>query len=293
MVPPFPSTKQLIKSDYITKAALGLPGVVDLPWIASRKGSRQEAQWLARQIDVLEVAGTPVPGEIVLISMKGTDPRQLAVLVNAVARAYVDCVVREARDLLMRRKEHLKREYEEQILEVRGHRDLYGHLANRLGLDDAGGDKANFQPKQNGVADAGRRIRMRQGEILLKQQELANPKNRKPEDAAKQTMDLAILETELAELESRFDEEIVRRKNVSEMKRELGLTTESLATAQRTANQLGFELEQCNLQLKSLERITVLQEAPMPALERPVDAKPLLGDGKKDRKACKTKAPMQ
>lgn len=128
---------------------------------------------------------------------------------------------------------------------------------------------------------------------MLKQQEIANRKDGNPEDAERRTTELAILESELAKLESQFVQESARWKDVSEMKRELDLATESLAAAQRTANRLGFELQQCNIQLQSLERIAVLQEAPLPVVPNPDNTKPLPGHGKKGRKTCETRDTKQ
>src|SRR6185436_14135897 len=107
-----PAQIQLIKSPVVMNAALAMPGVSDLPWIRSRMPAGTEVEWLAQQVEVRSIGGKPDRvGEVLRISMKGEDPKQLQALVNAVTEAYRDRVAGEERRQLVVRREQLEKAF--------------------------------------------------------------------------------------------------------------------------------------------------------------------------------------
>jgi len=145
-----PGTQQnLLKSPLILNAALAMPGVGELPWIAAHKDQNSAAEWLAQKIEVRYVKGADDSGQHLVIAMKGDDPRQLAILVNAVARAYLDKVVVERRRQLEARKKVLERTYQAKAEEVQQRREKVRELEGRLG----GGDAKAVQNRQQLLLD--------------------------------------------------------------------------------------------------------------------------------------------
>ncbi len=120
----------LITSNLVLNVALRREGIAQLPLIASKA---DPVQWLRQQIRVR----FPGEADILEISMKGEDPRQIAEIVNAVKDAYMEQVVNVDRDFVLRRKNLLEQSYERTLDLVKKRSARYEELANAVGSSDS------------------------------------------------------------------------------------------------------------------------------------------------------------
>src|SRR5690606_28786446 len=82
----------IIKTPFVLMAAVRDPAVSSLPMI---KSQRDPVQFLKDELNV----DFPGDSELMRISMRGSDPKQMVDLVNAVCKAYEDEVIERDKDL--------------------------------------------------------------------------------------------------------------------------------------------------------------------------------------------------
>jgi len=105
------SLAALVKSRFVLNTALGKSDVQHLRLVMERP---DPVQWLENEIKVDFSAGP----EVLRISLQGDEPRELAILVNAVTRAYLDEIASKEQNQKVNRLEVLRtlhRKYDEKI----------------------------------------------------------------------------------------------------------------------------------------------------------------------------------
>ncbi|HMB02666.1 MAG TPA: division plane positioning ATPase MipZ [Isosphaeraceae bacterium] len=119
----------LIKSRLVLNAALRRPGVAEL---ASIRKQDDPTEWLGRQIKV----ELPSNSELLQLSISGETPADLAVLVNAVANAYMDEIVTKEHNGRLSRFEKMKEFLEDYQKRLASKREQRRKLAESVGTDN-------------------------------------------------------------------------------------------------------------------------------------------------------------
>jgi capsular exopolysaccharide synthesis family protein len=119
----------LIKSRPIILAALRRPGVSELSLIRSQD---DPAAWLEEQLKVSFLEKT----DILRVSLDGTEPKDLAVLVNAVKDAYMEEEVNAQRNKKLALLDDLEKVYLSSDEKIRNQRSALRDLAQRLKSSD-------------------------------------------------------------------------------------------------------------------------------------------------------------
>jgi hypothetical protein len=290
-----PAQMALIKSPIVINAALASTvrtsegksvRVASQPWIASRAEAKTEVEWLADQIQVRSVGGPGGNqlGEILMIGMKGDDPAQLEVLVNAVTQAYLERVVGEEKAFLNTKRNLLERLYFQKSEDVARKREIIYKLSQRVGSSNPATARAKKQLLQEYVAQLRKEIIARRIDAIQREEAISQFKrlhgleqklkveNNKPADAKGAAAELARLQSELDLLKAVTTKMETELQTVAEQLGDLETSTEELerrkeelALALATANKLGATLEQYDLEARSdMNRVTLLQPAPLP-----------------------------
>lgn len=121
---------QLIKSPFVLNSALRRPGIANLESI---RDESDQVGWLTRHVTV----SAPAESEVVQIRMRGDDPRELQMIVNAVTQAYLTDVVNKERTEKLARRDMLEKKYKENMAEVREKLETFNNLARSLGTRDS------------------------------------------------------------------------------------------------------------------------------------------------------------
>jgi len=116
----------IIKTPFVLMAAVRDPAVSSLPMI---KSERDPVQFLKDQLTV----DFPGDSELMRISMRGSDPKQMVDLVNAVCQAYEDEVIERDKDLKSSNFELLLQTSESLRQQIAREHDGYKRLSDTLG----------------------------------------------------------------------------------------------------------------------------------------------------------------
>jgi len=245
----------LLRSPIIIDAALAMPEVRSLPCISSRLSTKTEGTWLAQQIRCRALTGGKQgDGAVLKISMVGDDPQELRILVDAVTDAYMEKVAREERRLLAARHELLDSTYWTKMQELDRRRKLVRQIAERLGTHDL----------QEALAKQEQLLQL----VLKLRQEITNAqaaifhKERLPNLAeSRQDVEIEDLKDKLDSMTEKSEELNSLLSDLGAAAEELARRQEDLAAVEETARRLSQTLEQYDLELRSPERITLLQGA--------------------------------
>src|SRR5262249_21173991 len=126
----YQSTQQtLVRSDRVLSAALRDPKVGSC---ATLRRQVDPAEWLGQNLRVAFVGGS----EIMEISLNGSAPEDLAIIVNGVVKAYMEKVVDVDAKLRMERRDQLVK-YKDRYAELlKRKRETMRKLAESIGSDD-------------------------------------------------------------------------------------------------------------------------------------------------------------
>ncbi|MCE9557103.1 MAG: hypothetical protein K8T91_27465 [Planctomycetes bacterium] len=273
--------RELIRSPLVINYALSVPGVSKLPWIASRSNSRTEVEWLGRQIELSSFGGQENEvGDVLKISMKGDDPAQLERLVNAVTDAYLEMVAREERRQLLARQNLLDVIFTTKTQEVNRRRELVRKLEERLGAGNSKTAPAKQQLLLDFILQLRKEITEVRSLIFHKQFALEQfvrlyglKKGTEAEAKHREQAEHKALAQELEELKAKEAAMSQKFKELSKSLEDQGKSSEDLerfkyelAAVEATTKKLLMTLEQFDLELRSPERITLLQKATVPRL---------------------------
>lgn len=121
---------QLIKSPFVLTSALRRPGISELSTFAEVD---DPVDWLARNLQAV----APSAAEVVQIKLRGSNPRDVTQIVNAVTQAYLTDVVTKERSERLARRDMLEKKYKENMGEVRTRMEQFNNLAKQLGSRDS------------------------------------------------------------------------------------------------------------------------------------------------------------
>ena len=116
----------LIRSPYLVNAALREPGISQLPMV---KDEENPVAWFINELRVIY----PQNSEILMLSMKGEDNRQVIQLVDAVVDAYMNEVVYAERDRQVEHLNLLRKTYRKNLAEIKKSADANRELASAFG----------------------------------------------------------------------------------------------------------------------------------------------------------------
>ncbi len=118
-----------IKSRFVINAALGQKGISELKMLREQA---RPAEWLAENLQAQFLQGT----EVVQISLEGKYPEELAQLVNAVTKTYIEDVANVDLKRRGERQALLKKLRDTKFADLKRGRDTLRTLAQRAGSDD-------------------------------------------------------------------------------------------------------------------------------------------------------------
>ena len=121
---------QLIKSPFVLTAALRRPGIANLSMLVDEK---DPVGWLTKYLQVT----APSEAEVVQVRLRGSDPREVTQIVNAVTQAYLTDVVSKEKTERLARRDMLDKKYKENMAEVRTRLETFNNLARSLGSRDS------------------------------------------------------------------------------------------------------------------------------------------------------------
>lgn len=121
---------QLIKSPFVLTSALRRPGISELSTFAEEP---DPVDWLGRNLQAV----APSAAEVVQVKLRGSNPRDVTQIVNAVTQAYLTDVVTKERSERLARRDMLEKKYKENMAEVRTRMEQFNNLAKQLGSRDS------------------------------------------------------------------------------------------------------------------------------------------------------------
>ncbi|MHB1424365.1 MAG: exopolysaccharide transport family protein [Gemmataceae bacterium] len=238
----------LIKSRPILLAALRRPAVAELGII---RGHEDPAAWLEENLKVAFLEKT----DILRISLDGTEPKELAVLVNAVKDAYMEEEVNEHRKKKLKDIDELDRIYLTSSEKIRNQRDALNDLAKKLQSNDVQALNIRQKAALEKYAALQRELTQLQAQIRLTEFELGY--NKANNGQAK----VAIPDSALADAVE-IDYEIVQKKvqlmNLNSQISQLAKLTEpghlKLQQLENDRKKLEQELDQIRARVRANQR---------------------------------------
>ena len=201
-----------LKSRFVINAALGQRGINDLKMVREQA---RPVEWLLENLQAQFLQGT----EVLEISLDGQDPEELASLVNAVTKTYIDEVANGDLKKRMERREFLKRLSSTKFADLKSRRDALRALAQKAGSDD----RQTLVLKQQYAIELGSDVRRDLREIQSQKRKLeAMIKVRRPE-ALHETAAPMVSNDDVARL-------IEQDPEVSDLKAKLAAASERLAS---------------------------------------------------------------
>jgi succinoglycan biosynthesis transport protein ExoP len=121
----------LIKSPFLMTSVLRRPGIAELETI--REAEEDPVGWLTRSVQVT----APMESEVMQVRLRGQHASDLAKIVNAVTKAYLEDIVQKDRAETLARRDALEKKYKENMTELRERREMFNTLARTLGTRDS------------------------------------------------------------------------------------------------------------------------------------------------------------
>jgi capsular exopolysaccharide synthesis family protein len=116
---------ELFNSHFVLQAALGKPGIAQLPTLAAED---DQIAWLRENLDV----SFPGNAEVLRIAMEGENKDEIKQIVAAATQAYLDEIVYADRDNQLRVRDLLTRSYQKTTDEIRRKSRAFNDLAKQL-----------------------------------------------------------------------------------------------------------------------------------------------------------------
>jgi hypothetical protein len=246
----------LIKSRPVLTAALKREGVGKLSLL---KQQPDPVGWLEENLKV----DFPENAPILRLSLSGDKHDELAVLVNAVASAYLEEVVANEQREQVRRLAKLDDVFSRYEEKVRNQRERLRRLAEVLGIPRAEVLSDQGQALREEQADVRKELRrVRLARVAVEARLRLPPAKDAEETEKKLRGELAVLEAQ----EKLLAEEVQQLERVASRTAkslyELQLLQEDIATAEAIYKQLRVEKQHLEIELlQALPRVKLLQEA--------------------------------
>jgi hypothetical protein len=258
---------KLVKSQLVMETALQDREVRKYRMIANRVNA---ITWLEANLEVKFLADS----EVMEIALSGDDAIEVAGIVNAVKKAYVEEIVNVNRKQLMSRHEKLKKIAEQYSQVLKERRQTVRQLAETLGEDDDSTiierEKAELSLSHT-LGSERLKLRLDQAEaetLLARRKGAPGPAS----DAVKK--EIAQLEDRLAVITARqkvVDRELDRlshdgsnRQPVTRRKLDLTDANREIAILEETHRKVGEEVEKLNVELGAPPRIRTIEDAAPP-----------------------------
>ncbi len=201
-----------LKSRFVINAALAQPGINELKMIPEQS---KQADWLVENLQAQFLPGS----EVMQISLDGSDPKELARLVNAVTNTYIEEV---ANGYLKRRMEHrelLRKLRDMKFAELKSRRDSRRTLAKRAGSDD----RQTLVLKQQYAIELGTAVRRELQDVQSQKRKLEAMIRVQRPDALHETAAPMVSNYDVTRL-------IEQDPEVSDLKKKLAAASERLAS---------------------------------------------------------------
>ena len=232
----------LLKSNFVLTSAIRPPGIASLPVL---QGRPDPVAWLQENLDLT----FPQNGEILSISLRGTESqgRDLALLVNAVAKAYQEEVIEKERARRLGDHDLLARNLEQLNSDIKRKMDEYLDISREAGRLDGGSGQVLQQ------LDVKRFDRI-DDELIRLESSIATGESA---DAAKKKS----IEERIKQLQDRqagLEKELAKRAEISS---DLETRKRELDQLQRISDEVSVQLEQLDIESSGPSQIQQVQPA--------------------------------
>ena len=232
----------LLKSEFVLTAAIRNPSVASLSIL---KNKPDPVAWLQDNV----IAEYPERAEVLAIKLHGTEAqsKDLAALVDAVAKAYKDEVIAESRQQRLQTRDLLARNLENLNKEIRSKLDAYEDIARVLGTLESGAGQVLQQ------LDTKRLDRV--------EDELMRLENQQTDAAGSDAAKAKAIEQRIAQLHERQVELEKKLTSRAEKSTDLQIRHDDLKQLQRISNEMSAKLQQLDIDASSPDRVRQMQPA--------------------------------
>ncbi|MBI3839643.1 MAG: hypothetical protein HY288_17110 [Planctomycetia bacterium] len=269
---------ELIRSDVVMHGTLRQPDINKLSMVQDHKDD--PVSWLSNQL----IIDYPNDAEILRIAMKGTQPGELAKIVNKVVATYLREVVQHEREIRNQEKAKLEQSHVASMRELRQDLEALHKSEEVLGVSNSEAAQIQKRLVADQLADAMaerrdivRDLRRVKLQIVLAEARQEKPQDAPPAEAPSAGMEpaltpLPLLEKEKEYLEATFAEvdKGVERKakdlqSLEKFSADVASQRERLAQRSKIANQLEERLRLIDVESLAQDRITKVDDASVPA----------------------------
>jgi len=243
----------LLTSPFVVNAALRKPRIADLKTVRMHD---DPATWLSGAIDVV----SSDESEVIQVRLRGDDPIEIAMIVNAVTAAYLDDAVRKDRTERESRYDVLVTKFKEVMSELKQERDR----SEALELAVKGGEGAEagwlerdlegFSTELTSV-----RVALRSVEADI----AAATATGEPADA-KLTARQNVLADQAVALNAEIERVRTKLRARQQVAAECEASRREVERLQRVADQLGLQVGSQAATINMPPRVRLLEEAPVP-----------------------------
>lgn len=250
----------LLKSRFVLLAALRDPKVAALPSI---KTMDDPVRWLERQVNA------DYNGEVLSISMTGTQSSELATIVNAVVKAYINEVVEADAHERKRRFESLQRIYLDYQTKLNEKRKYLRSLAEEVGSSDKQTVRLTHEFALEQLAQAQRELMQTQHDLRKAEVELSVLSQSQSQATTSQAS--AASEAEVAEVA--FVEMVRQDPQIAEYQAQLNALGQRLEDVRRVARNPRGEVSGQRLRA-NYDEVRQLYDDRLQQLREAFDARP-------------------
>jgi len=228
----------LLKSNFVLSSAIRNPGIGSLSILA---GQRDPVEWLQ---DHLEIE-FPQNGQILSISLTGSPPEDVVLLVDAVAEAYKKEVLGQEKQRQLNMHDMLDRSLQNLNADLKRKYEDYLDIAKGMGRSDVSIQQQLYMKRLERVEHELMQLEGQQ----LRAQLSGDAKESK------------FAEERIEQLTKRQAELLKDIEKQSERSGDLEMRAEELKQLQTIANEMSVRLEQMDIDAQAPERIRQLQPA--------------------------------
>lgn len=264
--------RQLLMSRFVLSAALRKKEVAGLPSVKKEQASGDAAAWLAAHLFV----DFPGNAEVMEVAVNENDPKEAAILVNAVVDAYLTEVVNTERDMKRQRLSELDRAFVEKETEVRAKRSDLKQLAEQLGTSDSDAISMKQKLALEELTSSRQEVTKMQSELRQYQREIAgleaslkdaNEQEQAPLVKSRNRMqaEVAVVKEQLHEMQDDVQRMQKEVKNFGLSTVDIEMLRSDIKSVESVLTGLAAEREKLKVEIRATPRVTLLLRAEIPA----------------------------
>jgi uncharacterized protein involved in exopolysaccharide biosynthesis len=246
--------EQLIKSRLVLKSAINR-----VKKLESLRGHDDPVEWLEQQLELKYF------GEVLVLTISGGDPRDIVMLVNAVADAYLDEVVSREQSVRLVKLESLKSTYDDHLKRCSDRERVLQELTALDG--NIGTTASDRQRAEEDLALCDRETLHVQADRTTAELKLSRRQTRKDPDEATRKA-IADLEEEVAVLNAQEKFWERQRARLVEQTRagarrniDIRMLQREIDSARRALEPLSEEIEAMKIEISAPSRVRLMERA--------------------------------